>query len=760
MAENLSLESIFGEAFEIETPALRAAFLDEACKGDAALRGQIEALLRAEENASSSFLEPDMLLHTSSGETIGAQIGPYKLLQILGEGGMGSVYRAEQTHPVRRTVALKVIKAGMDSAKVIGRFEAERQALAMMDHENIARVFDGGTTPSGQPYFVMELVEGTPLTSFCDESRVTLRGRLQLFIQVCKAIQHAHQKGIIHRDIKPSNVLATFKDDELIVKVIDFGVAKAIDQKLTDVTQVTSQGVIIGTLEYMSPEQAGVNPEMTGVDARADIYALGVLLYELLTGTTPLERARIKNAGLLAVLERIRLEDPPRPSVRITKSQAAAKNISETLQIDPKKYAHAIAGDLDWIVMKALEKDRTRRYETVNGLARDIERHLTNQPVEARPTSAGYRAEKFVSKNKGVVAAIAAVMLSLLAGIAVAYQKAKDEAEQRRVAVAALKEQKRLTFEAVVRNAEADSGLGESENVIAELTPFLMEKELAEHPLRGKCVKLVEKAQDGYTRFAAFNEQVKKHPKSVSLDLGHGVMLELILIPAGKYMMGGKLNANEVPHPVTITKPFYMGRFAVTQEQYETVVGTNPSLFKGPQKPVESVTWFDAVAFCEKLNKQAGTNKVAFALPTEAQWEYACRGGTTTEYYFGDDATELEKYAWYEKNAGIKSGNYGVQPVGGKPANPFGLYDMHGNVDQWCQDWYDADYYKNSPKEDPSGPKEGVVEKSLMSVARVLRGGSYDHESTSCRCANRSWDSPTGRYFDDAGFRCVLVLPL
>ena len=309
---------------------------------------------------------------------MGKVIGPYKLLEQIGEGGMGVVYMAEQQVPVRRHVALKIIKPGMDTRQVIARFEAERQALALMDHPNIAKVLDAGTTDSGRPYFVMELVKGVPITQYCDERRLTPRQRLELFITVCQAVQHAHQKGIIHRDLKPTNVLVAEYDDRPVTKIIDFGVAKAVGQQLTERTMFTQFGQVVGTIEYMSPEQAKFN--QLDIDTRTDIYSLGVLLYELLTGETPFDRQRLHSAAFDEMLRIIREEEPPKPSTRLSSSESLP-SIAAQRQLDPKKLTTLVSGDLDWIVMKSLEKDRTRRYETANDLARDIERYLHGQPV-------------------------------------------------------------------------------------------------------------------------------------------------------------------------------------------------------------------------------------------------------------------------------------------------------------------------------------------------------------------------------------------
>src|SRR5215213_2338320 len=398
----------------------------EACGGDADLEQEVGRLLRVHREAGSFLDRPAVGVGASGafspppdGETAtglpregaGTEIGPYRLLQQIGEGGMGTVFMAEQQHPVRRQVALKVIKAGMDTAQVVARFEAERQALAIMDHPNIAKVLDGGATPSGRPYFVMELVKGVPITEFCDRNHSTPRQRLGLFAQVCAAVQHAHQKGIIHRDIKPSNVLVTVHDTSPVVKVIDFGVAKALGQELTERTLFTGFAQLIGTPLYMSPEQAGESA--LDVDTRSDIYSLGVLLYELLTGTTPFDKERFRKAAHDEIRRIIREEDPPRPSTRLSESKERLPSISAQRHTEPAKLAKLVRGELDWIVMKALEKDRARRYETANGFASDVQRYLADEPVLACPPSAGYRLRKFVRRNKAT-AAVAALVLSFL----------------------------------------------------------------------------------------------------------------------------------------------------------------------------------------------------------------------------------------------------------------------------------------------------------------------------------------------------------
>jgi serine/threonine protein kinase/Tfp pilus assembly protein PilF len=412
----LDEKAIFNIARQIGSPAARSEYLRQACGSDAALLGQVETLLRAYEQ-QASFLESPPLAGSAPtsdsplSERLGMQIGPYKLLQQIGEGGMGVVYMAEQEQPLRRRVAIKIIKPGMDSRQVIARFEAERQALSLMDHPNIARVLDGGTTESGRPYFVMELVKGQPITHYCDEKHLTPRQRLELLLPVCQAIQHAHQKGIIHRDIKPSNILVAEYDEKPVPKVIDFGVAKAIGSPLTEKTMFTGFGQIVGTLEYMSPEQAKVN--QLDIDTRSDIYSLGVLLYELLAGSTPFDTQRLRSAAFDEMLRIIREEEPPKPSTKMS-SSAALPSVAANRSMEPARLSKTVRGELDWIVMKALEKDRNRRYESANGFALDLQRYLSDEPVQACPPSAAYWLRKFARRNKGGLAVGALVLFFLM----------------------------------------------------------------------------------------------------------------------------------------------------------------------------------------------------------------------------------------------------------------------------------------------------------------------------------------------------------
>ena len=478
--------------------AQRPAFLDEACAGDAALRRRINDLLDADaarggfldelppESGEPSSQPPEgppspgaaMRMAFAPSERPGGRIGRYKLLQEIGQGGCGVVYMAEQVEPVRRRVALKVIKLGMDTKQVIARFEAERQALALMDHPHIAKVLEAGATETGRPFFVMELVKGIPITRYCDENRLDTQTRLGLFVQICQAIQHAHQKGIIHRDIKPSNILVADRDGTPVPKVIDFGIAKATtDQPLTDKTLFTAFEQFIGTPAYMSPEQAKLSD--LDVDTRSDIYSLGVLLYELLTGKTPFEAQRLAKAGLDEVRRIIREEEPLRPSTRLRALAVAEQTtVAQHHQSDPPKLLRLMQGDLDWIVMKAMEKDRARRYETANGLAMDVRRYLADEPIVARPPSRLYEFQKTFRRHKVGFAATAAIIIVLGVGVLVSAWQAVR-------ATRAEREQTRLRQDAVAEKAN-EARLrkeAEAEGLLARRRAYASDMNLAQQAL-------------------------------------------------------------------------------------------------------------------------------------------------------------------------------------------------------------------------------------------------------------------------------------
>jgi serine/threonine protein kinase/Flp pilus assembly protein TadD len=519
-ADPQKVRSIFLDAVENHAPDQWGAFLDRACGPDAELRKRVEVLLSAHEQANSLLDAPDPA-HVATAdeparEMLGTMIGAYKLLEQIGEGGMGTVWMAQQTEPVKRLVAVKLIKAGMDSRQVVARFEAERQALALMDHPNIARVLDAGTTDAGRPYFVMDLVRGVPITRYCDEHHLTPRQRLELFLPVCQAVQHAHQKGIIHRDLKPSNVLVALYDGNPVPKIIDFGIAKAAGQPLTEKTLVTGFGSIIGTLEYMSPEQAEIN--QLDIDTRSDIYSLGILLYELLTGGTPFTKKGLEKAGMLEMLRVIREQEPSKPSTKLSTADGLP-TLAANRGTEPAKLTKLVRGELDWIVMKALEKDRIRRYETANGFAMDVQRHLADEPVQACPPSAWYRFRKFARRNKASLTAACLVALALLLGMlvstwqAIRATKAEKQAQVQAAKARAVSSllQEMLTSAHPEHHKRADYTVRELLDDFSER----LDKQLKEQPEVEATVRLI--MGSAYFRLAILNKSERHLTTALAL---------------------------------------------------------------------------------------------------------------------------------------------------------------------------------------------------------------------------------------------------
>ena len=513
MNSDQSAKDIFHRAIEHYEPHQWEGFIVNACGEDIAKRERVRELLDAHKQGDSFFDEKAAGNPPAVTERPGMQVGPYKLLQEIGEGGFGVVYMAEQQEPVRRKVAFKIIKPGMDTKQVIARFEAERQALAMMDHPNIAKVLDGGATESGRPYFVMELVRGVPITEFCDANKLSTRDRLDLFTTVCRAVQHAHQKGVIHRDIKPSNVMVTLHDNRPMPVIIDFGVSKAIGHQLTEKTLFTAYGQMVGTPTYMSPEQAQMN--RMDIDTRSDIYSLGVVLYELLTGSTPLDAAQLRGTAYAEMQRLIREEEAPKPSTRVSTLGNALAQIAQDRGTDARRLGQFLRGDLDWIVMKALDKDRNRRYETANGLAADVERFLQNESVLACPPSTSYRIRKFASRNRSAVligGTIAAALMLAVVGLTVGYLRAEHAASDARLAWQNVSQEQKRTQQEKER-AEQQRKLAEERQVVAE-----SQKELAEQATEKALAaerKRTEALTDVYTTLGMAAAERKKKAEAM-----------------------------------------------------------------------------------------------------------------------------------------------------------------------------------------------------------------------------------------------------
>jgi len=728
-AEDKNEEVIFNTAVQLKSNAERKAYLLEACKDNKDLRNAVESLLKHHDVDSFLDVPPvdsDVTLDESPvSESPGTVIGRYKLLEKIGEGGMAVVYMAEQTEPIRRKVALKIIKLGMDTKSVIARFEAERQALAMMDHPNIAKVLDAGATETGRPYFVMELVTGVSITEYCDKNNLSTKERLALFIEVCNAVQHAHQKGIIHRDIKPTNVMVTRHEGRPIPKVIDFGIAKAINQKLTEKTLFTRYAHIIGTPAYMSPEQADLGD--MDVDTRSDIYSLGVLLYELLTGTTPFSEEELRKAGYLEMQRVIREQEPPKPSTKLSTLGKTLTDIAKYRGCTPYLLTKAIRGDLDWIVMKTLEKDRTRRYKTAHGLVEDIERHLRNEPILAGSPGLVYRAQKFWYRHRSHIttAAVIMVLLAALVITALMYlrsinarriQWAKGEALPRIVEL--VKEADyRTAFplaQKAMKHIPEDPTLTElwtriSRKYSIKTTPTEAKVWFREYSAMDEPWQyLGESPQENITlargtyRWKIEKEGFATHEcvTESSFDVRlreEGQLGEMVWIGSFKV----KFSSDQT---ITVDAPSYLiDKYEVTNEQFKVFVDgggyANPEYWKGldfvkegrqlsweeamsefhdqtgqpgpttwiegvypegqDKHPVSGVSWFEAVAYARFAGK---------SLPTLYHWEHAaCLR----------ESAVIVPYSNFAMS--------GTVPVGSHPGmGHTGLYDMAGNVKEWC----------------------------------------------------------------------------
>ena len=788
------------------------------------------------------------------------QIGPYRLLSVLGEGGMGTVYLAEQREPMRRRVALKVIKAGMDSKEVVARFEAERRALSMMEHSCIAAVFDCGLTAEGRPFFVMEHVKGIPITDYCDQNRLSFEDRLALFRKVCSGVQHAHMKGIMHRDLKPSNVLVTLQDGDPTPKIIDFGLAKATNHHLVEQTVFTQYGMPIGTPEYMSPEQAGLGG--LDVDTRTDVYSLGVLLYHLLVGELPFPRHKLLEQGYLEMQRVIREQEPEKPSTKITSLGEIATKLAESRRLDRASLRKRLTGDMDWIVLKALEKDRTRRYQTPLEMAGDLDRYLRLEPVLAGPPSVAYRLRKFVARNRTRVAVATAVAVSLLAGLLVAttlYFRAQsyldtlttladnlssvatidagieklqtewrprpehraavqewiDAAQQFLPRVVRLMDElpsdlamagKAGPLEAFLQQTKERLGasvdrLGSATEALATARRRLVAIDTAEQsaaaalpawtkvqeelradprfagldlpPQRG-LVPLGRDPASGLQEFAhAITGAIPSRDPTGQMQFDANSALVLVLLPGGRCKLGNQAKDPAAPHydpladstesPVVEVRldPFFVGKHEVAQDSWFRMMGNDPStIMRGSLHPVETVSWLDVQGFLTATDLE---------LPTEAQWEYACRAGTATPWFTGAHQESLLGYANLadltakeEERATwdslmhlatwptCKDGHARTTEVSTLAPNPFGLHHIVGNLFELCSDGW-VDYINDGKVLRADGT--GALPAALTSKSHAgYRGGSYRCPPTNLRSASRFWVE-RGSRMNHVGFR-------
>lgn len=835
--DRLLLEELFERAASLPH-AEHAAFLEHECPPANALHIELARLLAG--LAGADFLGQ---AQDSTPSLAGSQIGPFELLEKIGEGGMGEVYLAEQSNPVQRRVALKVIKLGMDSVQVLARFEAERQALARMSHTNVAQVFDGGNATDGRPYFVMEYVPGEPIQDYCDRCRLSTRGRIQLFLAVCEGVQHAHQRGLIHRDLKPSNLLVMEQDGRALPKVIDFGIARATTGSLSEGSPHTMPGQVVGTLDYMSPEQA--DPTGEDIDTRSDIYSLGVVLYQLVSGLLPFDHSVASDRPLSELQRLIRERDPLAPSTRLRRQTNTSTAIAVKHGTDDRSLVRQLAGDLDWVTLKALEKDPARRYASVSELAQDLRRHLAHEPVLAGRPGALYRMGKFVRRNRVGVAAAVLASAGIFAGaygiisgwlVARALQPQADEYNARVLLdqsaelwpphpemIPALETWLVAAREATAALDDYSARLGSlGEDVSMDHASRL---DRSSHLLLGKLVselselgddrrgllaaeacvpeygwsipKRLRTAQAMQARFKAGGELARSWEAMVrddefkskypGLDLellvgleplgpdpvselwefahlpsgaaavrgedGRLVMEEatglvLVLIPAGWFPMGAQgdtpgahnYDSNAKPkdgpvHDVTVSA-FFLSKYEMTQGQWRRLTGTDPSRFASTPEdpnwvgrlPVETVNQLDCTSVLERLD---------LVLPSEAQWEYACRARTTGPRPFADahymdhaNIADLSCAAagYRSMNPGSKGWDdtyAGTAPVGSLSPNAFGLHDMIGNVWEWCRDGFDQGFYERTLRVDPENPAVDPENPAADNPVGVGRGGSW-----------------------------------
>lgn len=822
-----------------------------------------DAIRRAFERFDPS--RPGQDAEPATSEAHPAFIGPYRILERLGAGGMGVVYLAEQREPIQRRVAVKVIKRGMDSDAILGRFESERQALALMEHGNIARIYDAGLTDGGQPYFAMEYVKGVPITRYCDQYRLSVEQRLGLFVQVCGAVQHAHNKGIVHRDLTPNNILVTLQDGAPTPKIIDFGLARATDHRRGQHTVFTEHDAIIGTPEYMSPEQAGL--DRLDIDTRTDVYTLGVVLYELLVGELPLTGADIRRAGILEMQRRIREDLVPRPSSRITTGTREAVDTASRRRTHVSTLRRKLRDELDWCVLKALEKDRTLRYETVSEFAADLRRYLAGGAVHAGPPSASRRVRRFLRQHWPRLLVVSTAFAVLIGAW---YLEREKRVRASQLQVLAEAEARRLRSHELIGSARS-SMLEEVPATLAALESWVQDaarlanalerssRELAS--MRGRHGDAIEgvdvaavldhlatdlgalrasdlqsdvraridrirsierqtitEAVDSWTRAA---ERVRSNPRYAGLELRptfgllplgpdpdtsleefahpasgvpptrdpsgplrvtEDVSLVFVLLPAAETRLGAVRHSDrptdvddsalehEGPVADLHIDALFVSKFEMSQHQWITLTRSgNPSRYFPAKRGTQGITFLDPVEFVSWKSAHAVLACHGLALPTEAQWEYGCRGGTRTPWWTGATRESLQDAEGGLVNiadrTAIRAGfpfaaasawpeyadPYVVHgPSGLLPANPFGLHDVHGNVFEWCRDPWVEDV---SSFRQGDGLRQGNTEPG----SRPVRGGSFHKDYLDCRSSARK-KLPEDSAYDDVGLRPVLLI--
>lgn len=741
---NANEESIFRQALEIMGTAERATYLDEMCGEDTALRTRLAKLLLADESdwtgfdGLADFVDQQAQLY--SGGPIRPIVENYVIQDEIGQGGMAVVYLAEQVEPFQRTVALKVQRTNQIGSDSFRRFTAEQRTLAKLNHINIATIYNAGSTSAGNPYVAMEWVDGLPITTFCNHNRLTVSERLKLFRSLCDGMEYAHHNGVIHRDLKPANILVAETLHGPVPKIIDFGIAKNFAENDEDDARITRESQIIGTLQYMSPEQASGDSRV--VDFHADIFALGVMLHELLIDEIPLASEFKAASRLEDTLKCIR-ETVPKPLSVAFETLKHADDVAQHRATSSSALRKEFTTTLDFIVSQMLEKESCDRYQSIQALKEDIDCYLAGRPIPALQRQEKQRRyqRRYLGWCVGALVCFVLCTYTVFSFLVGARLDNGFGLQNENLSA--------LSASDPVRNRM--TAVNEIDSVAALSGGKKDSSQMSGVGMRSDADHTETMVNDGSKRFPGVLLDKVRSVEAVSpapgeaapgeaLKTAESMGMRFKLLPTGTFEMG----RGGMEHQVTLTKPFMMGIYEVTQAQYEQVMGENPSSFIGPEHPVDGVSWNKAAEFCRKLSalpeEMAAGN--VYRLPTEAEWEYACRAGTPTYFGVGDSVSELGEYAWYKDNTGETT-----HPVGRKKANDWGLYDMRGNVWEWVEDWWDV--YPSGPITDPTGPESGEY--------RIARGGGWNAYAGITNATHRS-RFPPSRVRNLYGFRVVLDL--